>query len=316
MPGNPHVQSPSHGEIISALEGTGFLLEHRAARELREAGFSMIINDAFPDPDTGKSREIDVFGGMDYEINELTLIANVLVECKNTSNPFVIVGTNSDRWGGLDESIVVTFDPLNFDFRPKAKISIPSELDLKRLPGDTWKEAFVGHQLVRMNRNRGAWQADNSSVYESILYPLFKARQHHITRNSAETNKREHNMESWEFPFVSYIYPVLLTAGEVFTVAVNNDATPSVVKVRWATLQRVFNSSDLRSTLRVDVVSFDHFRAYLSERVTATVNHAYSALSANKHLYDPEWLLTNFGKPRHIGPFNTWLDALRSHKSQ
>jgi hypothetical protein len=311
-------QSPSPDEIVSALEGTGFLLEHRAAQELIDAGFSVVINDAFPDPDTGKSREIDLFGGMDYEIDEvhLVIMATVLIECKNTPNPFVAVGTNSSRWDRLDESASIAFDPLNLDFGSHAKMSIFSELDLRRLPGNTQKETFVGHQLVRMNRRNGTWQADNSSVYDSILFPLFKARQHRITSNSAETNKKKHGLERWEYPLIDHIFPVLLTTGEVFTVAVNRDARPAVEKVEWTTLKRVFNPSDLRSSLRVDVVDFNHFQAYLSKRVSATVSHTYRTLKANKNLYDPEWLLANFGEPRHAQMFDAWLNAVRRKKPQ
>ncbi len=310
----PSGQVPTAAQVIAALEGTGFLLEQRAAQGLRDAGFSVIINDAFPDPETGKSREIDVFGGMDYEIDAINLAvtARVLVECKNTPNPFVVVGTSRERWGFIDESIAVSFDPLSFDFRPKAPSSILSQLEIGRLPGDSKKQNFVGRQLVRLNRKSGDWLADNSSVYDSILYPLFKARDYHMARDAAMADERVHNIMRWEFPSITYLYPVLLTTGKIFTVAVNdNNSEPQVNDVSWTTLERIFNSSDLRSVLRVDIVNFDHFQEYLSQRVSSTVNNTYEEMTKNAHLYDPEWLYRNFGSPRHEDRFKVWLEAVR-----
>jgi hypothetical protein len=314
MSEQPTRQVPSDSDIISALERTGFLLEHRAAQELRDAGFSVVINDAFPDPETGRSRELDVYAALDYEVDrtELAVLATVLIECKNTANPYLVLGTNKEHWDALDESIVVSFDPLNFDFRDKAKISIVSELDLLRVPGDDRKNLFVGHQLLQMNRKNGTWQADNSSVHDSILYPLFKARQYHISRNSNATNKKEHNIERWEWPSITYFYPVLLTTADIFAVAVNDRAIPKVHKVRWTTLRRIFNSSDIRGTLRMDVVNANYFNDYLSKRVTATIRHAHQELTKHASLYNPVWLLENLGKPRHGELFNTWLKAVRA----
>jgi hypothetical protein len=311
MTTNPHVHGPSDEEVIAALERTGFLLEHRAAHELAVAGFTTIINDAFPDPETGKSRELDVFAGMDYEIDgtDLAVQAKVLIECKNTPNPYLVVGTNRARWDPLDESVVVTFDPLKFQFPGKAQPSILTQLDLWRNPGELGKELFIGHQLVHMNRKDGEWRADNSSVHDSILYPLVKARQYHIDRNSAAISKRLHNMEEWEFPSITFFFPVLLTTAEVFAVAVNGEEDVTVKRVRWTTMQRIFNSSDLRTTLRMDVVSFAHLHDYIADRVVTTINRAYATLTDNAHLYDPEWLLKNFGPPRYQEQFSPWQAA-------
>jgi hypothetical protein len=303
-------QSPSSAEIISALERTGFLLEQRAALELKDAGFVAVINDAFPDPDTGKSRELDLYGGMSYEVSDTgpSTSANVLIECKNTRDPYLVIGANTDRWTMLDESVIPSFDPLKFQFRDK--FSIVNELDLERLPGDDRKESFVGFQLVQMNRNRSEWRADNSSVYDSIIYPLAKARQYHIDRNSTESDTKE-GLKEWEFPFVTYYFPVLLTTAAIFTVTVSGEPAPAVSEVGWTTLQRAFNSTEFKTLFRMDVVNFASFHDYLLNRVAATVQRTHRLLSENAHYYDPEWLLEHLGQPRYSRDFNSWLEDVR-----
>ena len=88
---------------------------------------------------------------------------------------------------------------------------------------------FIGSQLVRLDRRKGDWSADSFFIYDSILYPLVKAYRYQIdVVDSNERAKREHNVEAWEFPMLSYYLPALLTAGDVYAVEVTADDAPSV----------------------------------------------------------------------------------------
>jgi hypothetical protein len=309
--------SPSSEEIITALGSTGFLLEQRVAQKFRAADYLAIISDAFPDPETGKSREIDVFGVTEYSLDKgpvtLLVVGEVVAECKSSLNPLVVVGTHGEDFSFHDESIIYPFDPFSLKFSAKPHATLASELELMRLPGYQGKDDFVGHQLVRMNRNGRTWRADNNSIYDGILYPLVKARQHRIGNNARQP---EDNIPPWIWPQLVYIFPVVVTAGQVFTVAIDKGSDPEVNLVKWATLKRSFNSNDMKTELRVDVVSFRHFSEYLTARVTATVDNAGDLIKNNAHLYDPEWLLANFGEPQHKEFFDAWLADHRVRKSE
>ena len=123
---------------------------------------------------------------------------------------------------------------------------------------------------------------------------------------------REYDIPDWEWPSFTYIFPVVVTAGPIFTVAVNDDREPTINEVQWSTLRRYFNSRDLRTVLRADVATFASLDTYLSQRVTATVDNARRVLEQNIHLYDPRWLLSNFGQPKQTAFFNSWLEAMRN----
>jgi hypothetical protein len=102
----------------------------------------------------------------------------------------------------------VTFDPYSLSFPDTDFKTIDGELHLKRLPGYGPKAAFVGHQLVRMNRASGNRKADNSAVYDSILYPLVKAREYRKLQHSYQVDKEPYDIAIWRFPRFVYLFPV------------------------------------------------------------------------------------------------------------
>lgn len=311
------VPTPTSDEVISALNRTGFLLESRAAKTLREAGFYVRVNDAFPDPESGKSREIDVYASIDLDVTrppvDFTISGEVVLECKNSSAPFVLIGDRNHSPVYDSDAVILGFDPLSLTFPGARFRSMYPELGLYspsgyRAPGD-----FIGHQLIRMSRTSGTWKADNSSVYDSILYPLAKAFQYRHELNTEEDEGGSYH--EWTYLHLIYIFPVIVTAGQVLTVDVGEDE-PQVNAVPWASLTRSFSSKDLNADLMADVVSFEYYEDYLNSRILATLNNVKNTLAANIHLYDPEWLLANLGQPKNKELFDAWLTDIRTNRKR
>jgi hypothetical protein len=87
-------QSPvliTPGEMQAAIESSGYLLEGRIGRVLKERGFFVEPNCFRVDPnDASKIIEVDVHGRYFEWINEVNkdaAMASILVECKNNSQP-------------------------------------------------------------------------------------------------------------------------------------------------------------------------------------------------------------------------------------
>jgi hypothetical protein len=153
------------------------------------------------------------------------LYVELIIECKNTTAPFVLVGeTIPNHW--FADSIFLSFDPLRLNFPGRQGWSLETRLPLKRPRPPSAEESFIGNQLLRMNRQSGTWRADNSAVYDSILYPLAKASNHYwreITEGDEDFDKNA----PWKppYPYLAYLIPVIVTAGPVYTVdAVSDEA--------------------------------------------------------------------------------------------
>jgi len=150
-----------------------------------------------------------------------------------------------------------------------------------------------------MRRQGGKWQATNDSIYDSIVYPLAKAVQNARTEIGVREGK---DAPDWYLPTFTYIFPVLVTAGNIFTVEVVPDDAPIVTKADWVPLVRYFSDS----AFLMDVVSFDSIGIYLQTRVFSLLNEASEALRSHIQFFDPKWLNQQYGESSDP-EFLSWL---------
>ena len=315
--------TPTPEDIETALNKTGFLLEHRVAQSLRKRqSFYVNIAHAYPDPESGKSREIDVLAAVDHDVTrepdvKIMINAELIIECKNSSGPFVLIGDHGEDFPWLNESVALSFDPLQLNFPKAADATVESNLKLDRVPGMATVDEFTGYQLLRLNRQNSVWKADNNAVYDSILYPLAKAWQHQLKLNEEELQEeiKESETGDWKYPSLTYMFPIIVTSGQIFVVDVTS-GQPEINEAKWAKIKRTFKSKELSCDLRADVVSFQHWEEYLDARIVKVVKSAHDVLAKNTHFFDPEWLSANLGEPEYSEYFHEWLNHVRKERDR
>ena len=91
---NQQSEKITRSEITEALLRSGYLLESRVESKLRKQWGYVEANPTYVDPDTGKSREFDLFamsmqraGPNEYDF----VFAVLLAECINNPQPVVIL---------------------------------------------------------------------------------------------------------------------------------------------------------------------------------------------------------------------------------
>lgn len=167
---------PTSAEIILALRDAGWLLEQDTARALEDGGFHVMRGKAFPDPDDKSiSREIDVHGYRQlFRSDELSFSvgARMLVECKQSSMPYVVIGgPASDYELKRDRkeqhfrfpSIETGRTELGGGRARIHKTRACEYLGLDKLPGNPWEGGFLGTQMTRLDRKK-TWLADNRGI--------------------------------------------------------------------------------------------------------------------------------------------------------
>jgi hypothetical protein len=170
-------------------------------------------------------------------------------------------------------------------------------------------DRFIGSQLIRMNRNQGKWQANNNSVYDSIIYPLAKAvnqERAEIREGAFGSGDQDEAMQRL-MPTFYYIFPMLVTSAPVYTVDVTSEKTPLVTRAPWAPLTRHFKDG----LFMMDVVDFNHLDTYLKERIFPSIEDARKAISEHAGVFDPEWLVAQFGQPSDA-TFNKWMSEFKA----
>jgi hypothetical protein len=295
-------QIPSEDDIINALNRTGFILEHQVAQVLRAAGFMADTNYAYEDAESGKSRELDVYA------EDATMIASgdlavflhveLLIECKNNVDPFIVLGDRGVEGRQLRDALDalhLSVDPPTYlgyangfqysllgEFRAETSLRLPIE------------SRFVANQLVRMDRHGGKWGASNSSIYDSILYPLAKALDHRRGFVRAVEGKEYNALPGT--PEIVYYFPVLVVMGPLFIVDMT-DGSARVERADSARLQRTFDSASLKSNFWVDIVTFEYFPRYVQEFVSGTMSTIEEVTKEHLIIFDPEWLQGELGQP-------------------
>ncbi|WP_326564241.1 hypothetical protein [Micromonospora peucetia] len=301
---------PRDEEILAALDQTGFLLEQRVFRFFsdHDALDGASIGVPFVDPDTGKSREIDVTADYGTFVGDSSLAApwvaaDFIIECKNTTSPFVVVGRTVRKHVGLhlDNVYVPSFDPLALGW-PTGVWSTSSSLKFESLEGGAFDGGFEGNQLVRLNRQNGSFRADNNSVYDSMLMPLIKATLSRMPQASLEPEDQH--------PSYNFYFPLLVINSPIYTVTVGSKDS-KVQRVPWAPIVRQLQDGEKANKYLVEVVEFTHLETYVEKRAMKLLRGVENALAQNARMFNPYWLLKQYGKPTRADEFLIWKDLYK-----
>jgi hypothetical protein len=270
---------PSPDEVVDAVRRAGWLLEHQTTDALEAAGFHPVMGYAYEDPqEPGASREVDVAGYHRFLTNEkmhLTVSARVIAECKQSAMPYVVVARPMPEWRRRRQP---TEHVLRFRTIETGRVDIgggstqiKSEpawtwLGLDKLPGSPSQDPLRGVHLVRLDR-RKTWEAENSAIFTSLVYPLAKALK--SFQNGMESSERgPGNPVSKNLPAqVVLHFPVVVTSAPVYVIDATQ-GTPTAVEVEWASATRQLASKSLKGDFTIDIVSSQHLPKYLDERVS------------------------------------------------
>ena len=172
-------EQPTEAEILAAVTASGYLMEQEVATILESMDFHVKSSPAYQDPETGKSREIDVIGIKRVAHNEdakLSAFVEAVCECKNSSAPLVFVGRQMNE---IDRG------------RHPAEYLFPVEVFHKSIPNG-YQEVRAFHRLgladrhyyyqqetkavqfCRILREGKTWKADHGSIHDALFYPLVK----------------------------------------------------------------------------------------------------------------------------------------------
>jgi hypothetical protein len=86
-------ESGLENRIREWLTKEGYPLEMRCAKIFEDLGFSISLGQYYRDPETGKSRELDVVAAIrsPKEVNEFEVVLKFLVQCKSSKAKTMVV---------------------------------------------------------------------------------------------------------------------------------------------------------------------------------------------------------------------------------
>lgn len=245
---------PSANDIMAAINESGYLMEQEVATQLERRGFIVRTNVAFEDPDEGKSRETDVVAIHRVAHDEsarLAAFVELLVECKNSTNPFVFIArpkNEGDRLKRPEEFI--------FPYRYEMMKNHPGGGVIREVKAfhhlgfdqvyQTHVNAWKAVQFCRIDRKGSGWHANHGGLYDAIFYPMAKslvARRKDVPRPSRP--------DAWGYFWL--FFPLVVTSGELFLID-SSAEVPSPVPVDHVSFERELKSGKLSGAFTVTFV--------------------------------------------------------------
>jgi hypothetical protein len=249
-------------EAKEALKRSGYLLESRVEKILRDEGYYVEANAAYPDPETGKSRELDVYGmgatkagPNDYDY----VFAVLLIECVNNLEPLAFI-TKEPLVGFLHhQEVKLAGLPVKIPAK-KSRDSweaLPDFLGMDRY--HHYCKGRVATQFCSFSRKKKdqEWMASHHPDQFESFRKLSAAVEYFIDRH----------YKSWRFGAdewlnVEFYYPLLLLQGQLL------EARPSKRSLRMVRADHVqYRRSALigreQVEYQIDVITEDYFPQYL-----------------------------------------------------
>lgn len=274
------MDEPTEAQILSALEESGFLFELECAAALESLGFHVESSWPFPDPDLGKSRELDLRAiRLVYsdELARIQVFVELLVECKAFEAPLVFLERPKNK-RELESPRPSEYCFPRTQYRQQLTPSSYRELSGFEYFGLAsehyyYREPAKAIQFVKVVRKGSQWVANHDGVHDAIVLPLAKALE---ARKAELPGRAPHGSEScaiWLF------FPVVLVRGRLL-VHVPGAPEPLVERGR-ATYVRGLNSEPLRGAYMIDFVTLQYLQSYIETEVLSFAS-AVSELARSK----------------------------------
>ena len=260
--------SPSEDEIMAAIEASGYLMEQEVATHLERRGMHVRTNVAFEDAEEGKSREIDVTSITRVAVDEeakIGALVELLVECKNSSNPFVFIArpkNEADRRSQPEEFVF----PYEYKMTKQLGAGRSTHRTFPAFNHLGFDKVFDAHvrpwkavQFCRVDRNGKGWHANHGGLYDAIFYPMAKAL-------NARRKERPKGARPEDWRYIWLYFPLVVTSGELFLIDTSADE-PRPEPVDYVSFQRELKSAKLSGSFMVTFVRQQALEKFMAEVV-------------------------------------------------
>ncbi len=208
-------------QVEEALGRSGYLLESRLEKVLRENGFYVEANSSYLDSETGKSRELDLFAMNGYGIgsNEVEYIFSVLlIEAVNNPQPIAFITKESQISPLHREDILVAGLPIKIPDKASRNgwVFLPEYLAMNEY--HHYCQGHVATQYCSFMQKKNdlkkkEWMAFHDEVHFNSFRTLCVAVEYFkdaLYRGWTIGNSETINME--------FYYPVVVVQGELLEV--------------------------------------------------------------------------------------------------
>lgn len=250
-------------EAKDALLRSGYLLETRLEAVLAKRGYYVKANEAYPDPDTGKARELDLYAISAHRAgpDEYDFVWDVLlIECINNLQPMVFL-TKRPQVGFLHHyDVKMAGLPVKIPDKKRrdAWDSLADFLDMSKYHHYCAGRVATQFCSFLKKKNLPEWMATHDEEHFDALRKLSAVTEHsanmHFTSWKIGPNERIN---------IEFYYPVVVLQGDLFEAQADKKLL-KLLKTEHVQFRRSTITGKEGQTFQIDVVTEKHFPKYLN----------------------------------------------------
>ncbi len=252
-------------QMREAIHRSGYLLEQRVSRMVEREGFFVETNAAYPDPQTGISREIDISAISGVQLYRRRgrpdfIFPVVLCECENNAQPVVFFETDPPVPFLLLQDVKCSGIPVKV-WGDDAYEDLRTFLRLEKFH-HYCGEGHVATQYCTFSRKAHDrhWMALHPEVQHQTFVSLINALEAAIDEHySAWTPPKRGKLEEVN---IQLYYPLLVLQGDIY-MARESRRGVQLRNVRHVRYRREVWTSKRRATYQIDVIQESFLLRYL-----------------------------------------------------
>ncbi|MBE9513072.1 MAG: hypothetical protein IMY77_03325 [Chloroflexi bacterium] len=215
--------SISTKQMRETIQRSGYLLEQRVEAILTKEWAFVETNPIFPDPDTGKSREIDIdaiSATQIYKKGYNFVFPKLLCECVNNPQPLVFFTRESLVSFLHHEQVKVSGIPVKF-WGEDEYISFSEFTGMGKFHHYCKGPTATQYCTFQLKKNKSSWMALHSEEQHDTFSSLLKAIDYEIAQH----------FDSWYLPDkvdeegvnVQIYYPLVIIQGSLYSATLKNN---------------------------------------------------------------------------------------------
>jgi hypothetical protein len=254
-------------EMKDAIQGAGYLIEQRVEQILMKDGYYVETNPAFPDPDTGKSREFDISALLAkrlYKKSFSFIFPNLLCECENNSQPIVFFTKESPISSLHHYEVKVSGLPVKF-WEKDGYISLSDFTKMEKFHHYCKGEVATQYCAFFPPKGGKPWIAHHGDEQHDTLNTLTKVLEYKIANHYAD-------WDDWVLPQkadeedinIQIYYPLLILQRDLYSGTTTKKGV-SLKKIKHIQFRKESFLPKLNKTedYQFDVITEDYIQDYL-----------------------------------------------------
>jgi len=261
-------------EMRESILRSGYLLEQRVESVLQERGYYVTANAAYPDPSTGKSREIDIDAIAGFKISREYdfIFSRLLCECENNKEPIVFFIKESPvsflyheevKCAGLPVQFLTKRFPIGKAAKKESNyeyIGLSDFLNFEKY--HHYCKGLISTQYCTFTRKDSSkpWVAFHEDTQHNSLTDLIFSLEASIEdyyKNYSTPDKDEVDQVN-----IGIYYPLLILQGTLYAASVAEKQL-KLVKSEHIQYRKEYFSKDTHDTYQIDVITESFLPKYL-----------------------------------------------------